>query len=420
VIARTVTFDDAAMARAEAATRALLDLSDDFSDVVHEQYRLLAGYDDHHHHHHHDHDTEVDDVYTVASDSLDGGDGHDVLIGDDQLIVETAFTASVGLADDLERFAEGAADAADEIAHAILDLNHLDWHLRDEVVLRQHGKHWHEDVVHHIDLVSMGNDWIVGGGGNDLIVGDSSVTRIGTVHLTAGGSVSWPSDDGAWKDADWYDKNVDKTLAKILDRHHDDHQHWRFEAYVVGSDAIFGGSGDDLVWGDSLALVAGDVTRGAGISSKDWGRAEDDAEDALDSLLGLTDANDYWLDRDHHHDHDHHHHHHHTHAYDDFISGGDGNDILFGHKGEDVIRGDAGDDWLIGGDSRDDVDGGKGKDKYSSGNSSSSSLRKAVETSLVNWQDSFKNFGVPFAPFGKVGLDRHDSKPASFDFLELE
>ena len=40
---------------------------------------------------------------------------------------------------------------------------------------------------------------------------------------------------------------------------------------------------------------------------------------------------------------------------------------------------------------------------------------------LINWKDSFKNFGVPFAPFGKVGLKTGDNcGPASFDFLTPE
>ncbi len=41
VVARTLTFDAATMARAEALTRGLLDVSDDFSDLVHRQYCLL-------------------------------------------------------------------------------------------------------------------------------------------------------------------------------------------------------------------------------------------------------------------------------------------------------------------------------------------------------------------------------------------
>jgi Ca2+-binding RTX toxin-like protein len=41
VYARSLTFDAESMARAEAITRALLDVSDDFSDLVHRQYDLL-------------------------------------------------------------------------------------------------------------------------------------------------------------------------------------------------------------------------------------------------------------------------------------------------------------------------------------------------------------------------------------------
>jgi Ca2+-binding RTX toxin-like protein len=416
VIARTLTFDAAAMARAQALTRALLDITDDFSDTVHEQFRLLAGWDGHDFDHE---DTSVDNVYTVGADRLDGGDGNDVLIGDDQQLVETDFTTSIGHAADLERFVEGTADAADELAHAVLDLGHLDEHLRDQVLLVLQGRHWREVVLHHIDLVASGNDWLAGGAGNDLLIGDASVTRLATLHLNAGGPVSWPTDDNAWKNADWYDRDVDWALERILDRHHDEHEHWHFEATAVGSDFISGGPGNDLAWGDSVALAEASLVRGTGITNKDWSRAEHDADDALDGLLRLTDGAEYWLDPQHHHDHGSHWYGH-DHAYDDFISGGDGDDILFGHAGEDTVKGDYGDDWLIGGASRDELDGGKGRDKSVSGNGSSSSLRQAVAARLVNWDDSFSNFGVPFAPFGKVGLERHADKPASFDFLDSD
>ena len=52
---------------------------------------------------------------------------------------------------------------------------------------------------------------------------------------------------------------------------------------------------------------------------------------------------------------------------------------------------------------------------------SASSLRSAVKSRLVNWADSFKNFGVPFTPFGGLKPTKSSSgKPDSFDFLELD
>jgi Ca2+-binding RTX toxin-like protein len=106
----------------------------------------------------------------------------------------------------------------------------------------------------------------------------------------------------------------------------------------------------------------------------------------------------------------------------DTISGGEGNDILFGQSGDDRLNGEAGDDWLIGGDGQDRIDGGYGRDNESNGNTSSSSLRRAVEGKLIDWTDSFRNFGVPFAPFGKLGLGKSggSDSPASFHLLDLD
>jgi Ca2+-binding RTX toxin-like protein len=156
------------------------------------------------------------------------------------------------------------------------------------------------------------------------------------------------------------------------------------------------------------------------VSTKDFYSVEEYAEEAIERFATLTDTADYWLALQgrHHHDDD---------DGDgwcfdnaDDIAGGDGNDILFGQAGNDRLRGEAGDDWLIGGNGQDTLDGGTGKNKMSSGNDNSSSLRAAISARLVNWKDTFKNFGVPFTPFGSP-LDKCGKpKPSSFDFLELD
>ena len=60
--------------------------------------------------------------------------------------------------------------------------------------------------------------------------------------------------------------------------------------------------------------------------------------------------------------------------------------------------------------------------RTSSGNDNSSSLRSGVASRLVNWKDSFKNFGVPFTPFGGMKPVKYDGhgQPGSFDFLEVD
>jgi len=263
----------------------------------------------------------------------------------------------------------------------------------------------------------MGNDTLNGGNGNDLMIGDAFTTRMAQVNLVAGGTVPNSSDDDAWKNSDWCDDNHyhGHDWHDHDDHHDDDWQHsWHFDTVSSSADVINGGAGNDLVWGDSLALVSTTVTRGPGISSSSYYRAEDDAEDALCGLVMLTDSADYWLalqDGGHC-----------GNDYADTISGGDGDDILFGQAGNDKVKGENGNDWVIGGDGNDYVDGGSGSDKTSSGNDNSSSLRSSIASRLINWKDSFKNFGVPFSPFGGLKPTKYQGNgdPDSFDFLEID
>ncbi len=422
VHARALAFDAARMARAEAITRSLLDVSDDFSDLVHRQYGLL----DHGHEHYDDHDTVVDNVYTVGADRLDGGEGHDALIGDDNLLVQPSFTLPVGLAGDFERFAEGVADAGHELAHAGFDLGDLDHHQREEVVQVVHGRHVHDVLVHHVDVVLVGNDILLGGNGNDQIVGDSFIVRTADLTLVAGGSTSYFGDDDAWQDNDWKDKYGLDDLGWNHHHHHDhhhdhDHHHPDGAHSIVksGADTISGGAGADLIWGDNLALVSSTLTRGSGLGWKDFERAEDEVEDGLRAIVDLTDPH-------HHHDHDHHHHghwHHDAHFDNgDDISGGEGDDILFGQDGDDKLRGDAGNDWLVGGDGNDWLDGGSGKDRQDSGSDGSSDLQRAIGARMIDWNGSFGTYGLTYAPFGGLTLAKGGghSNLASFQLLSYE
>jgi Ca2+-binding RTX toxin-like protein len=121
IVARNLEFDAATMARAEALARELLDVSDDFSDLVHRQFDLLDAHDDDD-----DHDDAtvvVDQVFTIGADELDGGDGNDVLVGDDNLLIEPS-TCAGGLAGDFDASSRGCG-CGDELAHGALDLSEL-------------------------------------------------------------------------------------------------------------------------------------------------------------------------------------------------------------------------------------------------------------------------------------------------------
>jgi 6-phosphogluconolactonase (cycloisomerase 2 family) len=396
IVDRSVQFGAETMARAEEITRSLLDLSDDFSDLIHQQYRLLADpehcedlallllvlqsvFGD-------DGTAVVDQVFETGGDSLDGGNGNDVLVGDDATLLSATFIVPVELAFDFRLFVEGVSDAADEIVHGVLDLVRLGHRLREATVPGEH----------HLDHVLLGNDQILGGAGNDLIVGDALVTHSVTLRLVAGGTAVRDGRKDAWQDDDWKDCTVADALWKLLDFH----RHDGIGPIRVGADQIDGGQGNDLVLGDGLGSITSTLQRASGIPDADYEYARCDALKAQERLTTLTDTAASWLafqepgwgtGADAGFD-----------AGDD-LDGAQGDDILFGQDGDDVVSGGDGDDWLIGGADKDVLDGGAGDDELKSGHNNSSALREAVAAVQVNWQGSFSHFGQPFSPFGVNG-----------------
>ena len=462
-IARTVGFDADSMDKAELYTRRLLDVSDDFSDLIHEQYSLLCGHFAHWNDYWHDHwDTYWDDhcddapvidaTFSFGNDNLNGGADNDVLIGDNSTLVAPAFAVPTNLAEDFERFVDGVTDSGDEIAHGVFDLVHLEHHLRDEVVTVNVGWYTHEEIRAHVDGLVTGNDTITAGDGNDLVVGDAFVYRAPSVLLTpeiSSGHYSYHDHDDdedhwnghEWNDRDWADWSDNHHGGYWYEHDHDwDEGFWHghgdpyhgLDVIVVGRDVITGGAGSDLVWGDNLALITDNVVRSWGISSWDYNDAKHEAQEALDRISALTDEVGYWFGgNDDHHDDGHHDGHdfwygwddrdsHHETQYADDISGGDANDILFGQAGDDRLRGDAGDDWLVGGHNYDNLDGGTGKNKLYSGENNSSSLRDSIAGLMTNWDTQFLSLALPGAPFGNTIVDNGEcGSLKNFDFLEF-
>ena len=395
VIAPAVTFDTASMAQAEAITRSLLGISDAFSDMVHHQYTLLGSPSSHEG----DHDAVmIDNIYSIGEDTLDGGAGNDVLIGDDSKLIAPLFTLPVNLAEQFEQFMNGTADAGNEIGDAALDLVYLEHSMRDTITQVQHGRHLKTEIVHHVDLIMMGNDVIYGGDGNDFIVGDNLDVRAPSVTL----AVAEPGthfDDHDWHDREHWGEHGERASwwkGWGYGDHHD-----QMDAIEVGSDIINGGAGNDLIWGDSIAMLSTTIIRGAGISNRDFARASNEVDEALDNLITVSDDSVFWLNfADHNHDHSRDNYSwlhigdrahelslHHDYDGGDIISGGDGNDIIFGQDGSDVLHGDAGDDWLIGGADKDVLVGGSGRDKLYQGENRSRQLTELVgnATPLINW-----------------------------------
>jgi Ca2+-binding RTX toxin-like protein len=225
------------------------------------------------------------------------------------------------------------------------------------------------------------------------------------VTLVPGSTPCHPGRSDDWLDDDWKDRKG--FGGWHWHHHHHHHDGWAPVSGKSGADVIEGGEGDDLIFGDSLARVSSEVTRGAGLGWHEFHKARDEAQDGLDAMVALRDAGPG--DRS-------------GCANGDDISGGAGNDILFGQAGNDTLRGDAGNDWLVGGDGKDRLDGGPGWDKSTSGNESSSTLRKAVAARMVEWEDSFAGHGLTYAPFSGLTLATGSGHPnlSNFAFLSYD
>ncbi|MDH0640870.1 type I secretion C-terminal target domain-containing protein, partial [Pseudomonas sp. GD03860] len=167
------------------------------------------------------------------------------------------------------------------------------------------------------------------------------------------------------------------------------------EATKPGNDAVSGGDGHDILFGDLVSFdgIAGNgveamqayVAGRLGIQLGDVdGRvlhqyitehvSEFDvsrANDGMDTLLG-GDGNDILFGQ----------------GGDDYLDGGKGNDILLGGSGKDTLYGGEGNDTLLGGEGNDLLFGGKGDDILTGGSGADTFVWKAGDTG----KDVIKDF----------------------------
>ncbi|HSC71494.1 MAG TPA: hypothetical protein VLH58_09085, partial [Candidatus Methylomirabilis sp.] len=276
------------------------------------------------------------------------------------------------------------------------ELTEVEHHLRDEIGRVQWGHGWRTSLIHHVDQLSLGNDWLTGGDGNDLLVGDQQLHMAPTVTVVAGGTRPH-TPDHRWHDDDWYDWDHHHHRNWHTDFwYHHDHCAWTSGAgdiVLLGGDTLDGGAGNDVLYGDSLALDDPAAVVGSGVSPWDAGWVQHEAEEVLAQLTELGG----------HHQHHGWFHHHYDAAQDgyqvtgggDLLTGGDGSDLLFGQGGQDNLSGGAGADWLVGGHDQDTLYTGvnKKEDKLYSGDNDSKDLRENLQSRLIDWSGQYKGFG---------------------------
>ncbi|MEZ5614543.1 MAG: calcium-binding protein [Rhodocyclaceae bacterium] len=288
----------------------------------------------------------------AGNDVIAGGEGSDVLMASNGN--DLVFGGDVV---DVAAFIEASRTAAGTGARG-------DWMSggrgRDTVV----GTHA-DDVV----FGGGGEDYIVGGAGNDVLNGDDNYITNSTGQTNIIG-LDIPENFLAFRTYDWSvavgDDPFDTRYSYV--------QSLDTAARVGGADVIFGGAGNDRIHGlqgnDYLYGENGnDVVAGDGGADFIFGG------DGNDQLTGerngrrdaagnpVPDPGDDFIDGG---------------AGEDFIQGEDGNDYLLGGDGNDELWGDAryaaavsghdrlegggGNDLLVGGGGNDFLDGGNGND----------------------------------------------------------
>ena len=273
----------------------------------------------------------------VSDDSLNGGDGHDVILGDSGSI-NPFFTPVLDFlgGDDTIQGGDG-----------------------NDAIYGQAGA----------DFIGgwLGNDLIFGGLGNDIASGDDGddiVSGESGDDIVAGGAGNDTVTGGSGNDI--VVGGVFSAGANV--------------AAETGDDLLAGGDGDDLLLGDSWAfgapldfgVVGGNDTIGGGPGNDlAVGQSGNDllfGDAGNDTLLG-ADGNDRIRGGD----------------GNDQLGGGAGHDLLLGENGNDALTGGNGRDILIGGLNADTLDGGADDDLLIAGTTAYDADDAALNQILAEW-----------------------------------
>jgi Ca2+-binding RTX toxin-like protein len=173
---------------------------------------------------------------------MDGGAGNDFMVGDDMTVMVPSFKAPVGLVDDLDDLVHDLEKVSDEASWALDELDDVVHDLRDVVVSVKHGRSVQKHLVHHIDRIVAGNDTLIGGGGDDVLVGDNWSYVAPKIMVTHG-------HDGCWHYDFWYDDHG--WGHGQADQHREYHHGGPGDERIVGNDTMDGGDGNDILLGQT-------------------------------------------------------------------------------------------------------------------------------------------------------------------------
>ena len=172
VFSPNVTINQAFIESAFHMSWDLLGAFDDFGDLIHRLHHAVGDADGHHPCYSHE-DVVVDQTFYLGNDEMDGGAGNDFMVGDDMTVMAPSFAVPVGLVDDFHHLVHDLEKVGDEADWALDELDDVSHDLRDVVVSVKQGKRVQTQLEHHIDRIVAGNDLLVGGDGDDVLVGDN-------------------------------------------------------------------------------------------------------------------------------------------------------------------------------------------------------------------------------------------------------
>ncbi|QPC41941.1 calcium-binding protein [Kaustia mangrovi] len=213
---------------------------------------------------------------------------------------------------------------------AILGGDGNDWLNTDD------GDGWWDDRLYgdagdDVLISGYGNDYLYGGDGNDTLISGHDNHSDGTPGDADGDQLRGGAGDDVLIGSGMTDNLVGGDGNDVLmGRGGQDILYGD-----AGADLLDGGEGEDyLDYRSSPDAVTVDLAHGIGRG----GYAEGDVYRSIEKVRGSN--------------------------FDDRLTGGDGNEDLFGLEGDDTIRGGGGDDHLIGGDGDDILQGGAGDDLF--------------------------------------------------------
>jgi Ca2+-binding RTX toxin-like protein len=278
VFAPDVTITEEFLDSAFGMTGDLLAAIDDLGDLIHRLDQAVGDNDCCQHFS--GYDVIVDQTFRIANDELDGGSGDDFMVGDNMTIMEPSLAVPVGLVHDLDHLVDGLERVGTEATAAMQELDDVAHDLRQKVISVKQGRKTQEHLVYHIDQILAGNDSLVGGEGNDVLVGDGWNSLAPLITLTPDGQRAaehhpwWPHDFW-YHHRDWdYHRGWDDGF-----HYNADHKNGPEDMWNVGNDTMDGGDGDDILFGQG-----GDDTL-RGDDGNDW-LIGGDGKDTLDGGAG--------------------------------------------------------------------------------------------------------------------------------------